>query len=770
METIIIDDSPRKDQQTKTAIIDLLDENSNDCIEIIEHGVLHPFPEIYRENRALGEFIDKCLSLDKYGDMMRIMKRIFVPLYKDTSDVFKKSLKFERALTQAHKNMKLDPDHKFTIIRTFCEILRSDTLKKRVELITLAKNVSDRKNRKEKSCSHKNKKPRIDDTVINLVEDCDEQLNVSKHIPIISLAISDNEKNHVIEKHSIDIELSNNTIGDNPNCYNKGERIQKIEKEIAHYKAMVDSFDEMEVVDDLRSPYVQSELYQKKILHLYNQLCKITGDEPVKRHTVRLRASDTRSDVPMRKLEAMLNKSVVDNGMPNFPDFSDVVKCVIEANEEANLGWPKAQVMQEARVLFTFCGQALQRSRQKREWRSLVSRVQCKLRDPADDDPELRARLEANHKLAIQKEADILQRFSALEKKHSKGDSSDIINKANYMNLVEHAIINENTSKTCVNKSIYNEKSTDTGLNMEQSNFTDSHLVITRVFSSNSAFTEGNGHPSVIVKKSQTHDNNVNSLIGESTHKDNKSTKNFAQNIECNNNLHVAIDRNSIECRQNTNAEINNFTIQNSCANTSSSITCGNDDNPRLTESQDADGVHEVDSIYQIATNIQVTKIEIENDDITPNIELTKIEIENDDCTNICIDNNSLINIQSAVNNSDKDGGDNVKDKNMRDIPQGDQYKSNLDLKSEGQSAVSSNIVNGVDTKRSYAGQGFPTKDNVNNCLCIETPWVNVKSEPDTNQFGDLGLNYAVAINYIDPNLIIEISSDSSSDDEDCDE
>ncbi|XP_045775165.1 uncharacterized protein LOC123874050 [Maniola jurtina] len=188
--------------------------------------------------------------------------------------------------------------------------------------------------------------------------------------------------------------------------------IELLESEIARYKELIVKLEEQEVTDDnFSSPYIRSNKYKEKIVKLYKELCTLTGAEATKRREVRLTAIEGHPPGPVKSLESFLNRNIGEDGNPPFPDFNDVVKCVETANVNDNLGWNKLQVMREASALFTHCGRALQKRRQKREWSDLLSRVkseQCD-DDPADNDPELLARLEANRRVAIKKEKDILE-------------------------------------------------------------------------------------------------------------------------------------------------------------------------------------------------------------------------------------------------------------------------------------------------------------------------------------------------------------------------
>ncbi|KAL0821536.1 hypothetical protein ABMA28_004992 [Loxostege sticticalis] len=190
-------------------------------------------------------------------------------------------------------------------------------------------------------------------------------------------------------------------------------RIKSIEDEISACKDKITELEEQEVNNDtMWSPYIQCEKYKSKIVQLYKELCKLTGERAVKRREVRLRAANTRSQLCVDKLEQLINTNIGHDGLPHFPDFQDVLQCVRDANKEGMLGWNRNEVMREANTLFTYCGRALQESRMRREWRDMLSLVKSEqVEDPADNDPELMARLQANRQTAVKREKDLLDRY-----------------------------------------------------------------------------------------------------------------------------------------------------------------------------------------------------------------------------------------------------------------------------------------------------------------------------------------------------------------------
>ncbi|XP_021198239.3 uncharacterized protein LOC110382081 [Helicoverpa armigera] len=231
----------------------------------------------------------------------------------------------------------------------------------------------------------------------------------------------------LIPKNHIDVRIDNV----DPYNYNE-ERIKAIEKDIAFYKKRIEELEEAEVITDngFSSPYIQCAKFKSKIVECYKKICELNGDSDiiVKRREIRLQVANGHPSGPAKRLEEHLNDSIDNTGAVAFPDFSDVVKCVIEANREERLGWNKQEVIREASALFRQCGQALRKRRQKREYRDLLCLVPDKQDpdDPAENNPELLAKLEENKLIAKIKEEEILERYVKMENQmYSSGAESN---------------------------------------------------------------------------------------------------------------------------------------------------------------------------------------------------------------------------------------------------------------------------------------------------------------------------------------------------------
>ncbi|XP_050347543.1 uncharacterized protein LOC126771605 isoform X2 [Nymphalis io] len=353
---------------------------------------------------------------------------------------FIESQVFKKALRRANNLLKTEPNYKYSHIKDLCNILRSSNTKKRVQLITLTNNIKENKLRslscKRKSVNAGNiKRQKMDIIDLDYVEEAStngqdkdsERNSISNDI----LVCGEKENSDIGSPSKItddnNLLIPHKELEYNINLQtNDNEKIKKIEEEIAYCKRVIARLDETEVcIDSKNSPYLKCERFKARIVKLYKELCKLTGEVPVRKSIIHLKVRDGHPAGPVRRLERFLNRNVGSDGNPMFPNFRDVVKCVLKANEKENLGWSKQQIMKEASALFTHCGRALQKRRQRREWRDLLSKVKLEeCDDPADRDPELLARLDANKRAAVKKEKEILERYTKMQNMPPQRDIS----------------------------------------------------------------------------------------------------------------------------------------------------------------------------------------------------------------------------------------------------------------------------------------------------------------------------------------------------------
>lgn len=193
-------------------------------------------------------------------------------------------------------------------------------------------------------------------------------------------------------------------------------KIKKIENEIEIYKKKIEQYEEIEVgnEDDKHSPYIIVSGFKEKVVKLYKELCTLSGRTHVKRYQIRIKVLEGVPQGPAVRLEELINSNISEDGCPPFPDFNDVLSCVRKANCEDKLGWNATQIITEAQCLFMQCGKALQKRRQKRDWRAMASRVrqQDLDEDPADKDSELLSKLENNRREAMARENKVFEKFA----------------------------------------------------------------------------------------------------------------------------------------------------------------------------------------------------------------------------------------------------------------------------------------------------------------------------------------------------------------------
>ncbi|XP_049876059.1 death domain-associated protein 6-like [Pectinophora gossypiella] len=434
IETIVIDEdlSQRRDKST----------NNNNYVPKPIFQSCYYLNAIYKENRYFANFVEKCLELENSDGMTRILNRTLIDSYEKSEKSYRDSPVFKKVMLKALNCLEVDPDHKFSHVKNLVETLKLHSRKKRVQLTTLATNLNG--NSVKKRCLKNS-----ESTIIDL-----DSVAVATDIPVINL---DDEQNNLVVLDEKDTEGKENRNTQNesednyltphievdwgplnssleidngfgqvlpveecesPSPSIDTEKIKNIESEIAFLKEKITECEEAEVDDDTsNSPYILCERYKTRVVKLYKELCKLTGSDVVKQRKVRLQVLEGHPAGPVRILEKFINDNIRHDGKPPFPDFCDVVQCVMVANLEDKLGWSKQQVMREATALFTQCGRALQKQRQRREYRDLLARVKAEQvdYDPADEDPTLNARLEANRRIAVKKESDLLERYTILQ-------------------------------------------------------------------------------------------------------------------------------------------------------------------------------------------------------------------------------------------------------------------------------------------------------------------------------------------------------------------
>lgn len=87
-----------------------------------------------------------------------------------------------------------------------------------------------------------------------------------------------------------------------------------------------------------------------KVVYLYQSLCTLIGESPVKRREIRLRVAEGLPSGPTKTLEKFFNDNIGADGNPPFPDFNDVMSCVKKSNLKDNLGWSNEKIVAEGKL------------------------------------------------------------------------------------------------------------------------------------------------------------------------------------------------------------------------------------------------------------------------------------------------------------------------------------------------------------------------------------------------------------------------------------
>ncbi|XP_022821551.1 death domain-associated protein 6 isoform X2 [Spodoptera litura] len=191
-------------------------------------------------------------------------------------------------------------------------------------------------------------------------------------------------------------------------------QIRKLEKTIKKLHRAIQKLEEHEVDfdDEDDSVYLLTERYKERMVRVYAKFCQLTNTKMPSEPRITVESRPGQPAGPAKRLEKWVNKKVPIGTPLPFPDFHDVLRCVREANDEDKLCWNEAQIMEEARDLFTRCGKKLQRRRQENEWRLAASRLTLDVGDPAENNEQLRHQLEVNRKLASNKETEIFNKYA----------------------------------------------------------------------------------------------------------------------------------------------------------------------------------------------------------------------------------------------------------------------------------------------------------------------------------------------------------------------
>lgn len=215
-------------------------------------------------------------------------------------------------------------------------------------------------------------------------------------------------------------------------------KLKKIEQVMKMCQQKINSLEEAEVDfdDEDNSDYIKLERYKERMVKLYAEYCKITGDNmdagrPYLRPKHLNPTNITSVDQAITNfINAKITKrnKLKKNGRFTddliFPDYNDILMCVSDCNEKKQLGLDKKEQCQIAQKAFTNLGEYLQRVRRNDYWDTFSLFLENKPEDPALKNPELAQKLNENKELGEKK---LTQVFSEYVKKQE--EMKDLVKK-----------------------------------------------------------------------------------------------------------------------------------------------------------------------------------------------------------------------------------------------------------------------------------------------------------------------------------------------------
>ncbi|XP_015181389.1 PREDICTED: death domain-associated protein 6-like isoform X2 [Polistes dominula] len=206
---------------------------------------------------------------------------------------------------------------------------------------------------------------------------------------------------------------------------NMKRKLKKIEKAMNICSKRIKILEEREVNfdDEDDSNYIKLEKYKERMVQLYNEYCRITGDNqdagrpylrPKHLNTTQISSVDYAITNFINSKITKRNKLKKNGRFTDdliFPDYRDILKCVSSCNERNNLGLSKQKQAQIAKKAFTDLGEHLQRARRIDYWDTFSLSLENKEEDPALKDQELAKKLRDNHVIGQQKLSKIFQDF-----------------------------------------------------------------------------------------------------------------------------------------------------------------------------------------------------------------------------------------------------------------------------------------------------------------------------------------------------------------------
>ncbi|XP_037963960.2 uncharacterized protein LOC105386126 isoform X1 [Plutella xylostella] len=333
--------------------------------------------ELGEFNPIYQSFIDLCLKLEDSDDMNKIVEKKIKTYYRQVPKEYTDSEEFLEMVSSKIMAMKAGPDKMYLYIKDIVDELNLQ------RKIAKSKAIENEKRKEMEAAA--------------FYEDLEVDTKRKRQVRKLEKTLKKlNRAIHKLEEQEVDFDddgdsvyiLTESSEEDSPNDKDKSKPVGR-EQILKRYK--------------------------ERLVRVHAKLCQLSNTKMPSEPRLHLEPRPGRPAGPARRLEKWINRKVpVGTPLP-FPDFHDVLRCVREANQEDKLDWNEADIMEEARDLFTRCGKKLQRRRQENEWRIAASRINAEV-DPVEESEDLKKKLENNRNLAAQKESELINKYADRQK------------------------------------------------------------------------------------------------------------------------------------------------------------------------------------------------------------------------------------------------------------------------------------------------------------------------------------------------------------------
>ncbi|RZC42560.1 Daxx domain containing protein [Asbolus verrucosus] len=166
---------------------------------------------------------------------------------------------------------------------------------------------------------------------------------------------------------------------------------------------------ELDFSDESDSTYMQIDRYSQRLSKVYNKYCQLMKRSP---HTGRLLYEKIRFvSSKYDEINRAITKAYKHN---KFPTYYDVEKCVRNCTSKNNLPLTEADIKEESRNCFTKLGNLMQLRRKKE-----LYEVHCGFitlsEDPANNDPELKSKLQESLVEGDKKMKEVVEKYVKLQ-------------------------------------------------------------------------------------------------------------------------------------------------------------------------------------------------------------------------------------------------------------------------------------------------------------------------------------------------------------------